>query len=184
MIIAMTGTNKILILGGVKSGKSRRAEQLAQGLSDAQSLPVIVIATATASDGEMQRRIEAHRKQRPDSWKTIEEPLKLGHALLAIAEPAVVVVDCLTVWLTNLLMQDEVELLTKELESFVQAVSKVRFPLLLVSNETNMGIVPMGELSRRYCDEAGLLHQRLASICDRVELMVAGLPMQLKPSPR
>jgi len=168
---------KRLVLGGVKSGKSRFAENLATDISD----KVTVIATATARDDEMALRIARHQETRPSGWSTLEEPLHLGEMLRSINDADVVVIDCLTLWLTNLLIHSDQNLLSLEIDDFEQAVKAFKFPLILVSNETNMGIVPLGELSRKYCDQVGLLHQRLAKACDQVELIVAGLPLTLKP---
>jgi len=167
---------KKLILGGVKSGKSRYAEDLAASISD----KVTLIATATAMDDEMALRIARHKETRPSIWNTLEEPLYLGKMLRTITDADVVMIDCLTLWLTNLLMHSDQKLLELEIDDFEQAVKAFKYPLILVSNETNMGIVPLGDLSRKYCDQVGLLHQRLAKACDQVELIVAGLPLVLK----
>jgi adenosylcobinamide kinase/adenosylcobinamide-phosphate guanylyltransferase len=167
---------KTLILGGVKSGKSRYAENLASAISTS----VTVIATATSMDDEMFARIARHQEDRPASWVTIEESIHLGKALESITTADVVVIDCLTLWLTNLLMHSDTSKLNEEIDAFEQAIKAVNFPTILVSNETNMGIVPLGDLTRKYCDEVGLLHQRLAKVCDTVQLIVAGLPLTLK----
>ena len=168
---------KTLILGGVRSGKSRLAEKLAVETH----LAVTYVATATADDEEMQKRIALHQKHRPDHWIVVEEPLRLASALKEhAAENHCVLVDCLTLWLTNLLMADDVSLFEKERAALLEALTELPGEIILVSNETNMGITPLGELSRRYCDEAGRLHQDLAQVCDRVILTVAGLPHVLK----
>jgi adenosylcobinamide kinase/adenosylcobinamide-phosphate guanylyltransferase len=168
---------KSLILGGVKSGKTRYAEKLASSISDS----VTVVATATVMDEEMAIRIARHQEDRPASWVTIEESLHLGSTLRSITDAEVVVIDCLTLWLTNLLMHSDANKLNEEIDDFEKAIQTFEFPLILVSNETNMGIVPLGDLTRKYCDQVGLLHQRLANVCDRVQLIVAGLPLTLKP---
>jgi len=167
---------KTLILGGVKSGKSRYAEKLATSISES----VTVVATATVLDEEMALRIARHQEDRPASWVTIEEPIQLGQALRSITDAEVVVIDCLTLWLTNLLMDQDPDKLNVEIDDFEQAIKTFSSPLILVSNETNMGIVPLGDLTRQYCDQVGLLHQRLANVCDEVKLIVAGLPLMLK----
>ncbi|OZG74979.1 bifunctional adenosylcobinamide kinase/adenosylcobinamide-phosphate guanylyltransferase [Hahella sp. CCB-MM4] len=167
---------KALVLGGVKSGKSRYAETLATSISG----QVTYIATATPLDSGMAERIRRHREDRDSSWCTVEEPLQLAQAIRNAASSDVILVDCLTLWLTNLLLKEDEALLHQEVSLFEDAVSDCRISLIMVSNETNMGIVPLGELSRRFCDEAGMLHQRLAGVCDRVELIVAGLPLKLK----
>ncbi|MGQ7847912.1 bifunctional adenosylcobinamide kinase/adenosylcobinamide-phosphate guanylyltransferase [Granulosicoccus sp. 3-233] len=167
---------KSLILGGVKSGKSRHAEQLATD----SGLPVTVIATATADDTGMQARIARHQAERNPQWQLVEEPLLLGRAITGVNTQHCVLVDCLTLWLTNLLMLENEATLRQELQALQTAVDTCGSRLIMVSNETSMGIVPMGELSRRYCDEAGLLHQAMAQRCDEVVLMVAGLCHRLK----
>ena len=171
---------KTLILGGVRSGKSQLAEQLAMD----SGLPVTYIATATAEDAEMHRRIERHRADRPDHWALVEEPIALAAALKQhAAEGRCVIVDCLTLWLTNLLMADDPDLLEQELDALLAALDGLPGEVILVSNETGMGVIPLGEITRRYCDEAGRLHQRLAQQCERVVLTVAGLPQVLKGDP-
>ena len=166
-----------LILGGVRSGKSRLAERLAV----ASGRQVVYVATAVAGDAEMLRRIEAHRKRRPQDWLVVEEPLALGRVLGELAEPGrCLVVDCLTLWLTNLLSHPDPARLGSERAALLEVLPALAGDLVLVGNETNMGVIPLGELSRRYCDEAGLLHQALAARCDRVVLVVAGLPQLLK----
>lgn len=171
--------NKTLILGGIKSGKSRLAENWAKALA----LPVTYIATATAQDVEMQQRISRHQSERPSSWTTVESPINLAQTLQqADAEGKCLLVDCLTLWLTNLLLADDEAQLRAEIDALLACLPNLSAELIMVSNETNMGIVPLGELSRRYCDEIGLLHQQLASLCDNVILTVAGLPHLLKGS--
>ena len=167
---------KTLLLGGVKSGKSREAERLAAE----SGLPVTVIATANALDREMSERIEQHRTQRNKNWYVIEEPIALGHAVTQLSGDHCVIVDCLTLWLTNLLLADDETLFQQEKERFEQALQRSDSRLLIVSNETNMGVTPMGELSRRYCDEVGLLHQSVAALSDEVTLVIAGLCHPLK----
>lgn len=167
---------KSLILGGIKSGKSRYAEMLAQEYSE----HVIYIATATAQDDEMAQRIARHKVDRPATWQTLEVPIKLADTLAQLDKAQVVVIDCLSLWLTNLLMQENQTLLELELARFEEVVADFPAPLIMVSNETNSGVIPMGTLSRQFCDQSGLLHQRLAKLCGRVELIVAGLPLPLK----
>ena len=168
---------KTLVLGGVKSGKSRLAEQLA----DLSELDVVYIATATENDNEMQHRISEHQQRRPDHWQTIEAPIHLAATLQQTCQQdRCVLVDCLTLWLTNLLMAEEKAQLEREIDALIAIIPKLSGHLILVSNETNMGIMPMGELSRQYCDQIGVLHQRIAAIFDRVIFTVAGLPHVLK----
>lgn len=173
-------THRTLILGGVRSGKSRLAERLA---SDG-GLPVTCIATATAQDDEMRARIAAHRSRRPGHWQLVEEPIRLAAALTAHARAGrCMFVDCLTLWLTNLLTSEDANALERERDALLGALPTLPGEIVLVGNETNMGVTPLGALSRRYCDEAGLLHQALARHCDRVVLTVAGLPLILKGDP-
>lgn len=172
--------HQTLILGGVRSGKSRLAERLAC----VSNLPVTYVATATAGDAEMTARIAAHREQRSRQWRLVEEPIRLAAALQAHAAAGrCLLVDCLTLWLTNLLIANDEALFERERDALLQTLPSLPGQLILVSNETNMGIIPLGELSRRYSDEAGRLHQALAQICDRVVLTVAGLPHILKGDP-
>lgn len=168
---------KELILGGVRSGKSRLAEQHAL----ASGLEVFYIATATAGDTEMQQRIAHHQQQRPATWSLIEEPLHLASVLQQHAnDDRCLLVDCLTLWLTNLLLSDDASMLEREREALLEQLATLPGHIILVSNETGMGIVPEARLARRFGDEAGRLHQQLAQICDRVILTVAGLPHVLK----
>jgi adenosylcobinamide kinase/adenosylcobinamide-phosphate guanylyltransferase len=166
-----------LILGGARSGKSRLAEKLA---ADSMS-SVIYIATSQPLDGEMNQRLVSHRARRPDHWGLVEEPLELARVLRDNAAPdRCLLVDCLTLWLTNLLMLDDPDRLTLERESLLDCLAGLPGEIIFVSNETGLGVVPLGELTRRYVDEVGLLHQALAERCQRVVLTVAGLPLTLK----
>lgn len=166
-----------LILGGVKSGKSALAERLAIN----SMFNVTYIATATADDTAMQQRISHHQQHRPSHWLTVEQPIQLAKALTAHCQSEqCVLVDCLTLWLTNLLMQENEALLQTEITTFLELLPNIKGELILVSNETNMGIMPLGDLTRRYCDEMGLLHQKIAAVSNTVVLTVAGLPHILK----
>ncbi len=168
---------KTLILGGVRSGKSRLAEQLARQ----SGLPVTYLATALAGDREMEARIEQHQARRPAEWELVEEPYRLADALRRHAEPGrCLLVECLTLWLTNLLLDPDPARFEEEREALLTALPELPGTLILVGNETNMGVIPLGELSRRFCDESGRLHQELAQGCERVLLTVAGLPLTLK----
>ncbi len=171
---------KTLILGGVRSGKSRLAEQMAAQTN----LPVVYIATAMALDDEMQTRITKHRTHRPKHWQVVEEPIQLTTALSQHAKNnQCVLVDCLTLWLTNLLMLEDKTVYTQERVAFLETLPTLSGEIILVSNETNMGVMPLGKISRMYCDEAGRLHQQLAEMFDRVILTIAGLPRVLKGEP-
>jgi len=168
-----------LILGGVRSGKSRLAEQHAND----SGLDVVYVATAQVRDAEMQQRIAQHQARRPSHWQVVEAGYDLAQVLQQQASTGrCLLVDCLTLWLTQLLCDvDETEL-RREVDALLAVLPTLPGQIILVSNETNMGIVPMGELSRRYCDEAGRLHQQMGALCNRVILTVAGLPLIVKGS--
>lgn len=166
-----------LILGGARSGKSRLAEQLAAD----SGLAVTYIATSQPLDGEMDQRVRLHRERRPAHWGLVEEPLALADTLQRHAAAGrCLLVDCLTLWLTNLLMLEDSARLGAERDALLRVLTELPGDLIFVSNETGLGVVPMGELTRRYVDEAGWLHQALAERCERVVLTVAGLPLTLK----
>lgn len=166
-----------LILGGARSGKSRLAEKLATD----SGLSVTYIATSQPLDGEMSARVAHHRERRPTEWGLIEEPVELARVLKENATPNhCLLVDCLTLWLTNLLMLEDPDRLKEEREALLQTLATLPGEIIFVSNETGMGVVPLGELTRRYVDEAGWLHQALAERYQRVVLTVAGLPLTLK----
>ena len=166
-----------LVLGGARSGKSRQAEFLAAG----SGKPVTCVATATAGDDEMRQRIERHRASRPAHWTTVEEPIELASVLRANDSPnRCHLVDCLTLWLTNLLLADDPAVFTREREALLLVLSQLQGDVILVSNEVGQGIVAADPLSRRFVDEAGFLHQAIAAISDRVLFTIAGLPLELK----
>ncbi len=166
-----------LILGGARSGKSRFAERLAAD----SGLAVTYIATSQPLDGEMTERIAHHRERRPAHWALVEEPLQLARVLREqAAANRCLLVDCLTLWLTNLLMLGDAARLAEERDALLECLDGLPGRILLVSNETGLGVVPLGELTRRYVDEAGWLHQAVAERAQRVTFMVAGLPMTLK----
>ena len=165
--------NLHLILGGARSGKSRYGERLAAE----SGYSVKYVATAKAYDSEMERRIEQHKLDRPDHWLSVEEPLELA-SLLDDSSDHIILVDCLTLWLMNL-MEAEADIV-KSVDGFVSNLQTRKTPVILVSNEISMGVVPMGEMSRTYVDELGRLHQKIAQIADQVTLMVAGLPHKIK----
>lgn len=166
-----------LILGGARSGKSRLAERLAIE----SGLAVTYLATAQPGDGEMAARIAHHQARRPAGWALVEEPVRLMQALRDhAAENRCLLVDCLTLWLTNLLLLDDGSALIRERDALIEGIAALPGRIVLVSNETGLGVVPLGELTRRYVDEAGWLHQALAERAQRVTFCVAGLPMILK----
>jgi len=170
----MTAT---LVLGGARSGKSAFAQKAAE--TAALDRRPVLIATGQAFDDEMADRIARHRAERGESWITVEAPLDLAEAVAALPGDAVAVVDCLTLWLSNLLLAErDIEAAAAAL---VQAVAACPAQLWLVSNEVGLGIVPETPLGRRFRDEAGRLHQRLAQTVDEVFFIAAGLPLRMKP---
>lgn len=162
-----------LILGGARSGKSRYAESLLARLPP----PWAYIATAQAGDDEMAARIKAHRARRGPDWRSVEAPRDLKAALAACGTMPVVV-DCLTLWLSNLMLADAD--IGKETDRLENALAGAAAPVVLVSNEVGAGIVPEHPLGRRFRDQHGILNQRIAARADRVVLMVAGLPLAVK----
>lgn len=167
---------KELILGGARSGKTMLAQQRAEQTG----LQVVYIATAQALDEEMAARIARHRHTRPSGWKLIEEPLGLASVLEAHAgNDHCLLIDCLTLWFSNLLAAGG-QRLQQEKQALLGILPLLAGETLLVSNEVGQGIVPADPLARRFRDELGLLHQELAKLCERVTLVMAGLPLQLK----
>jgi len=167
---------KQLIMGGARSGKSHYAQQQAQ----ASGKPVIYVATATAGDDEMLQRILLHKQQRPAYWTVIEEPLALSSVLLENDKAGgCLLVDCLTLWLSNQLTENEVVIKDVQ-EELVNTVCDLKSDVLLVSNEVGQGIVPENKLARKFIDESGRLHQRLAQVCEEVVFVTAGIPQKLK----
>lgn len=166
-----------LILGGARSGKSAYAERLAA----ASGHEVVYLATATAGDGEMQARIAHHRERRPAHWRTVECARELASALREAAAPGhCLLVDCLTLWVSNLLFEKGESAWETEREALLQVLPTLPGEVILVSNEVGLGVVPMGAISRRFVDESGRLHQALAAQCERVVWVAAGLPLALK----
>lgn len=163
-----------LVLGGARSGKSRYAEWLIGTCPK----PWVYVATAEAKDSEMAARIAAHKARREAGWQTIEAPHELPEALAAAPEGAAVLVDCLTLWLSNLMLGSfDVDAMIAKLE---QAIAARAGPTVLVSNEVGLGIVPDNALARRFRDAQGTLNQRLAAKAPRVIMMVAGVPVAVK----
>jgi len=166
------------VLGGARSGKSAYAQRAAEAA--AAGRPPVLIATAQAFDDEMADRIARHRAERGDAWKTVEAPLNLPAAVADLAHDDVAVIDCLTLWLTNVILGERDAASARQ--DLLAALATTRARLWLVSNEVGLGIVPDNALSRRFRDEAGRLHQALAAQVDEVVLLVAGLPLQIKPA--
>lgn len=179
---------RTLVIGGARSGKSAHAEVLAT----ASGKPVVYIATAQAGDAEMQVRIAHHRARRNGQWQTVEETFSLGAVIQKYSRADnLILVDCLTVWLSNLLFSEEKEFpeigaidapvcFTEQRAVFLQALAQAPGDVILVSNEVGQGIVPQGAISRWFVDEAGRLNQAVAAACERAVLVVAGLPLTLK----
>ena len=174
-----------LVIGGARSGKSRHAEALARGTGLAR----VYLATATAWDDEMRDRIAAHRAARAaDGWRTVEEPLALAEALGREAAPGrIVLVDCLTLWLTNVMLGAPqgraAEAVEAACSGLAAALPGLAGDVILVSNEVGWGIVPDNRLARDFRDAQGRLNQRVAEACDRAVLVAAGLPLSLKAPP-
>ena len=166
---------KTLILGGARSGKSRRAQQLAEMAQGAR----VYLATAEALDAEMAGRIAHHQADRGAGWRTVEAPLDLVEALEAEAgQGKAILVDCLTLWLSNLMHAErDIEAETGRLCACLQGLPG---EVILVSNEVGLGLVPETPLGRRFRDAQGRLNQRVAAVCDTVEFVAAGLPLRLK----
>ena len=181
-----------LVLGGARSGKSAFAEQLAAAHAVASGGAVVYIATATSGDAEMAQRIAHHRSRRPAGWRTVETPLDLPQALTVHAAPdTCVLVDCLTLWLSNLLFQhrhdypdagpiDPGPQFAAQCDALLRTLPALPGHVVLVSNEIGFGVTPMGAVSRFFVDEAGRLNQRVAAVAQQVRLIVAGCPVAVK----
>ncbi|EIJ47863.1 cobinamide kinase/cobinamide phosphate guanylyltransferase [Herbaspirillum sp. GW103] len=201
MTTASSNRHRSLIFGGARSGKSAHAERLALAASPGGAREIVYLATASRAasrdDAEMQERITHHQQRRRAlgaHWSTVEEPLALGHALRCLSRPeTVVLVDCLTVWLANLLFAEGVDYpelgpvtpppaFAQQRADFLLALEEVQGTVILVSNEVGMGIVPQGAISRWFVDEAGRLNQAVAALCERVQWVAAGLPLTFKDS--
>jgi adenosylcobinamide kinase/adenosylcobinamide-phosphate guanylyltransferase len=176
------------ILGGARSGKSRLAENIAKQ-AEKEGLTVCYLATAQAHDEEMNQRIIQHQGDRPQHWALLESPLYLIEAIKeALQKSDCVLIDCLTLWLSNCLCHQDTEFYAQQkaklmefLQSFINDIHGNKLKkLIFVSNEVGHGIVPMGELSRQFVDQAGWLHQELAALANQVDFVMAGLPLTLK----
>jgi adenosylcobinamide kinase / adenosylcobinamide-phosphate guanylyltransferase len=169
----------ILVLGGARSGKSRFAE----GLAASHAPPWLYVATAEALDEEMSGRIQEHRRRRGAMWRTLEAPLDLAAALSeAGGDCGVILIDCLTLWLSNIMLAGRDPDTARA--GLLAALSEAEKPVIAVSNEVGLGIVPDNPLARRFRDEQGRLNAEVAAIADRVVLMAAGLPLTLKGAER
>ena len=193
MLDALAIAKSELILGGQKSGKSRRAELLARNwLAQSPAHQAVLIATAQPWDAEMRERITRHqtdRAERVPGMQTVEEPLALGQTLARYSQPqTLVVVDCLTLWLTNLLMPAEnneqneaaAHAARAQVAMVLRAIENAAGPVVLVGNEIGLGVIPLGRETRAFVDALGLMNQNVAQVCQRVTFMAAGLPLTLK----
>ena len=170
----------ILILGGARSGKSSFAVARAKKLSSGQP-GVVYVATASCGDEEMKRRIERHRKSRPASWKTVEERVDTSKILAEIGNASIVIIDCLTILISNLLLSEEKEAVTlKKIKEFFRSLKRRNLTALIVSNEVGMGIVPENRLGRNFRDIAGQANQIVAKMAEEVYLLEAGIPIKIK----
>lgn len=188
----MKHISRTLVIGGARSGKSTYAEMLASTSEHANNKKIIYIATAQRSDVEMAQRITHHQHTRDKAWRTVEEPIALAAAIEKFStSESVLLIDCLTVWLSNLLFSEpqdfpEVGTITApacfhtERDAFLQALAQAQGDVILVSNEVGQGIVPEGAVSRWFVDEAGRLNQAVAAACEHAVMIVAGLPLKLK----
>lgn len=175
----MRDSDKILVLGGCRSGKSSHALSLADGMGDRR----VFVATCVPRDGEMKERVERHRQERDATWNTLEIPVDLAGAITAHSPTAdVMLVDCLTLWLSNLLVQTQnISRIRRQIDGLAEAVKAAPHAVILVSNEVGAGIVPENRLARLYRDLAGWANQAMAAACDRVVWTVAGIPVTIKP---
>lgn len=167
-----------LVLGGARSGKSAYAEKLAASTGN----QVIYIATAEVRDEGIKKRVSLHRQSRPSEWRTVESPLHLASTLEGLTndDSVTILLDCLTMWVTNLLCAEDKSLISKEVNALMNLLPNLACDVILVSNEVGLGVIPMGELTRNYVDTAGKLHQEIAELADNVVLVVAGLPIAIK----
>lgn len=183
---------KQLVIGGVRSGKSLFAEKTAQALytkrkesqATSETAKLVYLATGAAFDTSMQERIKKHQDRRASHWQLIEEPLMIADIVSTEEnQKATILIDCMTLWLTNLLMADEHTsevLLQEKIEQFIHALNDSQADIIIVTSEVGQGVMPMNALARRYADELGELNQKLAECCDKVTLITAGLPLALK----
>ena len=169
----------IFVTGGARSGKSRFAQDHAHSLKGGK----VYIATAEPLDEEMAEKIKAHRKERPSDWVTVEEPRHLGRAVMECAATYdVLLIDCLTLWISNLLTNNSLKEreIDEEVQNLVEHCKKVSATVIIVSNELGMGIVPLDRLTRLYRDMVGKANQHIAAAADEVFLLVSGIPIKIK----
>lgn len=168
----------IFITGGRRSGKSSYALELAESLGSQR----LYLATAEALDDEMDKRIKRHREERGNGWDTAEEPVNVADVIEESAEYDVILIDCLTLWLCNVMHKGDLgdETIMKEIDSLVEACRESGKTLIAVSNELGSGVIPDNPLSRRFTDLAGMMNQKMAAAADRVVLTISGIPMTIK----
>jgi adenosylcobinamide kinase/adenosylcobinamide-phosphate guanylyltransferase len=167
---------KILITGGIKSGKSRFALKIAREIENEEK---VFIATARAIDNEMQDKIEKHRKERGSEFKTIEEPTRLGVVLKTMG-PSAVILDCLTLWLSNLYFEVSETEKSEEIEGLMIALKEFKGNLIIVTNEVGWGIITGDKTPRDYQAELGSINQKVAELCDEVYVLISGIPLRIK----
>jgi adenosylcobinamide kinase/adenosylcobinamide-phosphate guanylyltransferase len=169
----------VFIIGGCRSGKSRHALETAKRIA---GIKKIFIATCIPHDAEMRQRVDRHQKERGRDWQTVEAPVDLTQAITVSSRQAdVLLVDCLTLWISNLLMEiEDDEIIAERIAGLTQSVASASSPVILVSNEVGGGVVPENKLARRFRDLAGTANQAVAEQADRVVWMVAGIPVQIK----
>jgi len=176
----MTDITHILVLGGCRSGKSNFAKQTADNLAMDKK---IYLATCVPTDREMKKRVKRHQDDRGADWETIEEPIRIHETIdRACTQATVILVDCLTLWISNLLFQGKDEAgIMAAVDLLEEALNRSTCPVILVSNEVGYGIVPENSLARQFRDIAGLVNQRVARVVDEVVVSMAGIPVQIKP---
>ncbi len=177
----MTDRHSILVLGGCRSGKSGFAKQTADNMAESKK---IYLATSVPADPEMEERVKRHQDDRGPDWATVEEPVLIHDAIVtASADASVILVDCLTLWTSNLLFKgmDEAAIMAA-VDLLAAALDQALCPVILVSNEVGYGIVPDNSLARQFRDMAGLVNQRVAKAVDQVFVTMAGIPVQIKPN--
>ncbi|MBW1835946.1 MAG: bifunctional adenosylcobinamide kinase/adenosylcobinamide-phosphate guanylyltransferase [Deltaproteobacteria bacterium] len=169
----------VFVIGGCRSGKSSHALKLAEQIYGNQK---IFIATCQPHDEEMKKRVARHQKERDPSWKTLESPVLVPQTIIANShEENVILVDCLTLWVSNLMLAEkDMDEISEHLQRLTQSIQKARCPVILVSNEVGTGIVPENRLARHFRDAVGFANQKVADCCDKVVWMVAGIPVKIK----
>lgn len=168
-----------LLIGGARSGKSRSAQAIAENLAETNGQTLVYVATGQALDDEMADRIARHRAERGGHWQTIESPIDLPSTIASEASATrVLLIDCLTLWLSNVMLAGRD--VDAAVDALVTAIGQTRGPLVVVSNEVGMGIVPDNALARRFRDAAGLMNQRVAGVADTVSFVAAGLSIRMK----